>query len=227
MKKVLALVLGLGIVQLSFAQDEQQNLEDCPEVRLEEKHIMEDQTSQEFESQEFEVQAEEEFKLEEEAAIPQDTSTWMEDQAVGDEEIRIEDADVEIIIKGGQLQEPEADAGELETEAEIKTETEVQEGEVEQEFQYEQEEIEYNQELQQEGAMLEEDCPRSREGQNNSLAADIVEAPFEAVGEVGKGVGRGVITVVSETAEGVGHIVGAPFKGIYHAFGGEDDDTNL
>lgn len=49
--------------------------------------------------------------------------------------------------------------------------------------------------------------------ERESTLENVIEAPFKAG-----------ITLVSETAEGVGHIVGAPFKAIGKLFGNDDDD---
>lgn len=53
------------------------------------------------------------------------------------------------------------------------------------------------------------------EERKESTIENVVEAPFKAG-----------FTLVSETAEGVGHIVGAPFKAIGKLFGRDEDSNN-
>lgn len=62
---------------------------------------------------------------------------------------------------------------------------------------------------------LEEENERSTFGK-------IWRAPFKLVGNIPKA----AVSIVSESAEGVGHIVGAPFKGVAKLFGADEDDND-
>ena len=62
---------------------------------------------------------------------------------------------------------------------------------------------------------LEEEKERSTFGK-------IWRAPFKLVGNIP----GAAVSIVSESAEGVGHIVGAPFKGVAKLFGADEDDND-
>jgi hypothetical protein len=54
-----------------------------------------------------------------------------------------------------------------------------------------------------------------------STLGKIWRSPFKLIGNIPKA----AVSVVSESAEGVGHIVGAPFKGVAKLFGAEEHDN--
>jgi hypothetical protein len=57
---------------------------------------------------------------------------------------------------------------------------------------------------------------------DRSTLGKIWRAPFKLIGNIP----AAVVSVVSETAEGAGHIVGAPFKGVGKLFGAGDGDRD-
>jgi hypothetical protein len=56
--------------------------------------------------------------------------------------------------------------------------------------------------------------------QERSTLGKIWRSPFKLIGNIPKA----AVSIVSESAEGVGHIVGAPFKGVGKLFGAEEND---
>lgn len=219
MKRVLALVLGLGIAQFSFAQGEtNQDLKECPDASInQEINIYEDQATGEQQPGVLEDTAA--AKLEEEAI--------QEGEVEVEEDVQIEE---EMEYQDDFFFEEEAEAEPLPEE-----EQELQEGEAE--LQFEDEPMEYEmesemevdttaaldveeQEVEVEEQEVEVECP-----DDESTLGSVLKAPVKAAVDVGEGIGSGAITIVSEVGEGVGHIVGAPFKGIASAFGREDNDN--
>lgn len=197
MRYVIALMFMWGGIQYSYAQNDQNNTEvDCPPALNEEGTSQEEITDDPF------VRGNEDAEIEYEYET--DDAELQIEKEDGKVEYDYEDDQTELQMESedaARLEDcPNGEGASMDGEAGADPGITTYET-------YETTEVVY--------VPIEEERERSTFGK-------IWRAPFKAIGNVP----RAAVSLVSESAEGVGHIVGAPFKAVGKLFGAEEDDND-
>lgn len=215
MRYLMALILTWGVVSFSSAQ-ETEATEDCPksEIQLNDANVtIEIEGSADAEGMEADPNASSKYEYEFESETPQGEVEY---------EQKLEDDGQAEIEYESEMDIESSDAAELDTTIDMELDQakdcpNIDESSSDAGYGT----TEYETEIETETNVVETDVVLEEERERSTFGK-IWRAPFKLVGNIP----AAAVSIVSETAEGAGHIVGAPFKGVAKLFGAEEDDND-